>query len=186
MSARPAARHVTGSREVSVQDTAARMMVEAQGDVALAKKKMRGYISSFPRMIDDVLDVGISTLLYRVPSIENAANARAAQEAAPAKAPFKMNAATKIAQQRIARIGASAAEALLNIKHTINGRQAALRDFTGDEVRRHGEELLLAGRERVRNAHYLIWVGEAAGDSKVDNIDPDVIVAFRKKADQLA
>lgn len=188
MTAQP--KRITGARDVSVQDIAERMLTEANGDMIAAAKKMKGYISNFPRMLDEVIDTGISTHLSRVGGIQRAAldriGGRSSENSTPfAKAPFKMNAAAKAAASRIAGIGKTAGEALLNYPYTINGIMKPLREFTGIEVRQHGESMKMTAGTTMRNAHYLISVGQAAGDKKVGTLPVSEIEAMRKRADQL-
>lgn len=184
------ARHVTSARDVSIQDVASRMLQEAGGDNAAAAKKMKGYISNFPRLTDEVLDVGIATLISRVPGIQRAALDREIGRAPEGdkifvKAPFTLSPAAKAAAARTARMGKSAGEALLNFPHTINGLTKPLRNFTGEEVLAHGQTQLLTAGTQMRNAHYLIMVGQAAGSNKIETLGASRVEALRKQADAL-
>jgi hypothetical protein len=96
-----------------------------------------------------------------------------------------MDAAALRAQDRVRSLGKTIGDALLDYPYVINGMKKPLRDWLGSEIKAHGETMLLSAGTAMRNANYLISVGNAAGERKIGTLDTKVIEALRKQADKL-
>lgn len=185
-----AARRVTGSKPISLQTIARQMFDESHGDLAKATEKMVNYVTNLPRLSDELLRIGARTLINSIPIVDRKACAAERGETASTFAqavPFRMNEATKKAQARIRGLGAASRNAILNDLYTIGSICKPLREWLGTEIAEHGQRQLLAGQTAVRNANFLIAVGEAAGDEKIgDKLDEATVTAMKAKAYEMA
>lgn len=184
-------RHVTAAKSISLQTVARQMFEESNGDLTKATEKMANYCENFPRLSAELLRVGARTLLNSIPTTDRKAAAAARGESETASfvmsVPHRMNEATKAAQARIARLGRTSQNAILNDKYTIGSICKPLRDWLGTEILEHGQKQLLAGQTAVRNARFLISIGELAGDALVgDKVDEASAAQLKAQAYELA
>lgn len=184
------ARHPKHARAETLIGLAERMLREAGGDMNAAAEKMSNYVVQKPRLAAEAIRIACRALLG-----ESVRSERAAMTPAPVgptadndhflKAPFRMNDAARKAQERVAKLGKAHREAILDAPYTINGVSKSLRDHIGADVVSHGEVMLAQGSTTVRNARFLIAIGNTAGNRKVgDAVSITEALRLRKEADK--
>lgn len=158
------------NQPASVQSVARQMFDQSNGDMNAAADKFAGYVANFPGLIKEALRIAGSKLIGEIPQMERRAiEMQEAADSAPPfyKAPHRMNDGALRTQERVWKNGLRLKDAWLNAPYTIGSFCKPLRDWVGTEVLAHAETQLLSGSTQVRNARYLIAVGEAAGNRKI-------------------
>jgi hypothetical protein len=185
-------RHVSGARDITIQSVAQRMFDESDGDLNVATDKLVNYVRVSPRLTEGLLRIGARKLLNEIAPMQRRAIER--QFAATSdnvqpftKVPHRMNDGTRRAQERIRSLGRHHREALLDMPYTINGRTRPLRQWTGVEIATHGETELSKGMTAVKNARFLIAVGQAAGEARVgDALTASDIARLKEQTESAA
>lgn len=163
MNAQP--RSITPARRLPITEIARNMLSEAGGDLASASEKLANYAENIASYRSELLLIAARKVVNEVVQSERAAILR--EDATFLKAPHRMTAGAKAAQARFKMAGRAIKCALLEMPYAIGGVRKPLREWTGAEIVPHAEIELSKGASAVRNARFLLYVGQAAGDKKV-------------------
>lgn len=193
------ARHTRYAKAETLIGVAERMMREASGDLDAATEKMTNYVLNKKRLTEEAVRMACRNMLGETVRSERrtidtliadpgatgpkatASKSKSYQE----RVKHIFSASAEATRLRLASLGAHVREALLDKPYVIDGIRRPLRDHIGADIVKYAGEHLSKGQTMVREARFLISIGNTAGNRKIgDAVSAEEAIRLRIEADK--